>query len=420
MRDGRGQHSIDGATVPVRPGTVTLIGRGQVHVFEGARRPRRRGGALRPTRCCSAATGGAAPRRGCSPAAAGARSSCRPASTSALERADRRAGRRDRRPADEHSPDLQRHLLSTCCCGSSAGTTPAAPSAATPTTPRSSCTGASPSLLERDFAAHHDAGHYADALAVPPAALSQRARHVTGRATKELILDRVMLEAARLLRFTDLTVGEVARRVGYDDPLYFSRAFKRHHDDSPQAYRDACAGSPCIGERPAIGRRSAGRDPYRHELDSDPTPPVLPATLRLGAVDLTVSDLDRSVGFYETRSACASTAARTAAPRSAPAARTCSCSSRMPTRAAPGATPASTTSRCCYPSREELARAARGSPHPHADQRRLRPRHLRGDLPARPRRQRDRARRRPRPRAVGRPARPGPRSAGRSRSTSPG
>ena len=29
-------------------------------------------------------------------------------------------------------------------------------------------------LLESDFARHHDAGHYADALGVPPAALSRR------------------------------------------------------------------------------------------------------------------------------------------------------------------------------------------------------------------------------------------------------
>ena len=72
--------------------------------------------------------------------------------------------------------------------------------------------------------------------------LSRALSHVTGRATKDLILDRVMLEAARLLRFTDLGVGEVARWVGFDDPLYFSRAFKRRHGEPPQGYRDAARG----------------------------------------------------------------------------------------------------------------------------------------------------------------------------------
>jgi len=47
----------------------------------------------------------------------------------------------------------------------------------------------------------------------------------------------VMLEAARLLRFTELTIGEIAHRVGFDDQLYFSRAFKRHHGEPPMAYR---------------------------------------------------------------------------------------------------------------------------------------------------------------------------------------
>ena len=66
-----------------------------------------------------------------------------------------------------------------------------------------------------------------------------------------------MLEAARLLRFTDLTVGEVAFRVGYADPLYFSRAFKRHAGEPPMAYRERRAevhGSVrfrhCRGARP--------------------------------------------------------------------------------------------------------------------------------------------------------------------------
>ena len=99
------------------------------------------------------------------------------------------------------------------------------------------------SVLERDFARHHDAGHYADALAVPAARCSRaRWRSVTGRTTKQLITDRVMLEAARLLRFTDLTVGEIAFRAGFDDQLYFSRAFKRHYGEAPMRYRERLHG----------------------------------------------------------------------------------------------------------------------------------------------------------------------------------
>jgi AraC family transcriptional activator of pobA len=97
--------------------------------------------------------------------------------------------------------------------------------------------------LEADFVRHHDAAHYAEALAVPPAALSKTLTELTGRSTKELVTDRVMLEASRLLRFTDLTIGEIAHRVGYDDQLYFSRAFKRYTALSPQIYREQGRGS---------------------------------------------------------------------------------------------------------------------------------------------------------------------------------
>lgn len=92
-------------------------------------------------------------------------------------------------------------------------------------------------VLERDFARHHDVDHYADALAVPAPLLARALSDSTGRTTKALITDRVMLEAARLLRFTDLQIGEVAVRVGLRNQFYFSRAFKRRHGESPQAYR---------------------------------------------------------------------------------------------------------------------------------------------------------------------------------------
>jgi AraC family transcriptional regulator, transcriptional activator of pobA len=65
---------------------------------------------------------------------------------------------------------------------------------------------------------------------------------VTGRGTKELITERRMLEAARLLRFSDLTIGEVAHRAGFDDQLYFSRAFKRRFGEAPKVYRERVRG----------------------------------------------------------------------------------------------------------------------------------------------------------------------------------
>ena len=97
-------------------------------------------------------------------------------------------------------------------------------------------------LLERDFARHHDAAHYAEALRVPAAALAHALSQATGRTTKELVTDRVMTEAARLLRFTDLSVSEIAFRIGFRDQLYFSRAFKRHRGEPPVRWRERARG----------------------------------------------------------------------------------------------------------------------------------------------------------------------------------
>jgi AraC-like DNA-binding protein len=43
--------------------------------------------------------------------------------------------------------------------------------------------------------------------------------------------------AEDLLATTDLSVGVVARRVGYDAEEAFSRAFKRAHGESPSVWR---------------------------------------------------------------------------------------------------------------------------------------------------------------------------------------
>lgn len=103
--------------------------------------------------------------------------------------------------------------------------------------------------LERGFAAHHDVGYYADALALPHARLSAALVAATGRTTKEQVVDRVMLEAARLLRFTELSVGQIAFRVGFEDQGHFSRQFKRRNGMSPSAFRHEAAAAPLPARR---------------------------------------------------------------------------------------------------------------------------------------------------------------------------
>jgi len=233
IRAGAGRHSIDGATVPVRPGTITVIGRGQVHVFEQGEHLD--GAVVRFTGEALAESWLLAGQGGRTVVVPGGEQDRLDALIDAL-------GAELARPPDEHSAELQRHLLTAIVLWIERWYDASR-------TERRDEDDAEVQLhrrftrrLEEDYAAHHDAAHYADALAVPAAALSRALAHVTGRATKDLILDRVMLEAARLLRFTDLSVGQVAHRVGYDDPLYFSRAFKRRQEQSPQAYRDAVRG----------------------------------------------------------------------------------------------------------------------------------------------------------------------------------
>jgi AraC family transcriptional activator of pobA len=241
VREGSGQHRLDGRPFPVRPHTITVIGRGQVHVFE---RGEHLYGAVVRFRDEGLAEGGA--RRGTPEwllAGQGGRSVVVPPSEAPrLDALIDALAAELQRPPDAHSAELQRHLLSTILLWierwyDATRTERREPDDATVQLHRRFTR-----LLEEDFAQHHDAAHYADALGVPPAALSRALAHVTGRTTKDLITERVMLEAARLLRFTDLAVGEVSHRAGFADPLYFSRAFKRRHDESPQAYRDRVRG----------------------------------------------------------------------------------------------------------------------------------------------------------------------------------
>ena len=62
-------------------------------------------------------------------------------------------------------------------------------------------------------------------------------RSQTGRSPMAFFADQKMRRARELLRSSSLSVQEIARQLGYQDPLYFSRAFHKLTGLSPSAYR---------------------------------------------------------------------------------------------------------------------------------------------------------------------------------------
>lgn len=80
---------------------------------------------------------------------------------------------------------------------------------------------------------------YAGLLNITESYLNEAIKKVTGFSVSYWILKEVMLEAKRLLYYSELTVKQVAHQLGYDDHAYFSRLFKKANDITPLMFRDA-------------------------------------------------------------------------------------------------------------------------------------------------------------------------------------
>ena len=91
--------------------------------------------------------------------------------------------------------------------------------------------------VDTDFATVRSPHTYADRYAISVGYLSKRTHERLGRTAGEVIQDRCMLEAKRLLLHSSLSAKEVAAAIGFEDPAYFSRLFKQVHGLSPLDFR---------------------------------------------------------------------------------------------------------------------------------------------------------------------------------------
>jgi AraC-like DNA-binding protein len=92
-------------------------------------------------------------------------------------------------------------------------------------------------LVEWHYNKYHTVAEYADLLKITPKALNKRITKANGAGPNEIIKERIILEAKRLLVHTSMSVKEIGYKLGYDDPSYFIRLFSNQTSGSPQTFR---------------------------------------------------------------------------------------------------------------------------------------------------------------------------------------
>ena len=93
-------------------------------------------------------------------------------------------------------------------------------------------------LIEKHYREHLPHTEYASKLCTTTVGLNRACQAVTGKCLSELIQDRLVLEAQRCLIYSSATVAQIAYGLGFSDPAYFSRFFKRRVGSSPRAFRE--------------------------------------------------------------------------------------------------------------------------------------------------------------------------------------
>ncbi|KUL32591.1 AraC family transcriptional regulator [Actinoplanes awajinensis subsp. mycoplanecinus] len=98
--------------------------------------------------------------------------------------------------------------------------------------------------LEDGYPSSRRVEDYAAELNCSVRTLTRASLSVTGRTAKQVVDDRVALQARRLLAATDLSVAEVGRILGFGEPTNFGRFFHRETALSPGQFRARFADRP--------------------------------------------------------------------------------------------------------------------------------------------------------------------------------
>jgi len=93
-------------------------------------------------------------------------------------------------------------------------------------------------LVETHYREEHSVAYYAQMLNKSPKTLSNLFAIYNQKSPLQIIQDRVLIEAKRLLYHTDKSVKQITYELGFEDAAYFSNFFKRHTSTSPLDFRN--------------------------------------------------------------------------------------------------------------------------------------------------------------------------------------
>lgn len=93
-------------------------------------------------------------------------------------------------------------------------------------------------LIEQHYKEHRALSFYGAEIGVTEARLNEICRRLAGIPSKRLIADRLIQEARRQLRFSSSPITEIGYALGYKDPAYFARFFRRNVGMTASEFRD--------------------------------------------------------------------------------------------------------------------------------------------------------------------------------------
>lgn len=92
-------------------------------------------------------------------------------------------------------------------------------------------------LVEHAFKTEHAVSYYANELAISVGYLNNLIKESLHITAKQYIMNRLFLEAKRLLNYSSLSISEIAWKLNFEDESYFVRAFKKYSGYTPKSYR---------------------------------------------------------------------------------------------------------------------------------------------------------------------------------------